>query len=209
MEKQKMTIHRALSELKLIDSKIEKQISELQPVAINQKGKKIGGFITEEEFKIRAESSYQSVTDLIDRKIAIKSKIVDSNSKTMVGVGGKQFTVADAISFKKIIETKKRLVNHLTARLKTETGNLNKNNEQVNANGLQIALHVVGGDQTKKDDTQAVATKKAYIDGNEFHLVDPLKIQDKINNLEKLTGDFEAEIDSVLSESNAVTFIEI
>ncbi len=209
MENNGMTIHRALSELKLIDAKIDKQISELQPVAINQKGKKISGFVTEEEFKTRAESSYQSVTDLIARKIAIKSKIVESNSKTTVKVGGKDFTVADAITFKKIVETKKKLITHLTNKLKTETGNLNKNNEQVNANGLSISLAVVGNDQSKKDETQAVAAKKAYIDGNEFHLVDPLKIQDKIASLEKETGDFEAEIDAVLSESNAVTIITI
>jgi len=84
MEKQKMTIHRALSELKLIDSKIEKQINEIIAVGIYQKGKNINGYISPDEFKSSAKSKYDSVNDLIARKCNIKSAIVDSNSKTNV-----------------------------------------------------------------------------------------------------------------------------
>lgn len=204
-----MTIHRALSELKLIDAKIEKQITELTPVAINQVGKKIGGYLSVEDFSTNAISAYQSVIDLIDRKIKIKSKIVESNSKVIVKVGGKDYTVADAITFKKVIETKKRLYAHLTLKFKQEQGNLNKQNEVINANGLQIALHVVGGDASKKDDQQATSANKAYVDGNSFALIDPLKIQDKITSLETEIGNFETEVDAVLSETNAVTTIDI
>lgn len=209
MEAQKMTIHRALSELKLIDAKITKQITELQPVAINQRLKKISGHITEEDFKTNVTSSYNSITDLIDRKLKIKSKIVESNSITQITVSGKTFTVADAITFKKIIEAKKSLSAMLKQRLTVMVGHLNKNNEQINANADNLALHVVGNDVTKKNDDQAVSTRKAYVDNNEFHLVDPLKIQDKINALEDETSKFETEVDAVLSESNAVTTINI
>lgn len=205
----KMTIHRALSELKLIDAKIEKQITELVPVAINQNGKKIGGYLSIEDFNTNAKSAYDSVTDLITRKIAIKSKIVESNSKTMVKVGNKDYTVANAITFKKVIEIKKRLLTHLTVKFRTEQGNLNKQNEIINVNGLQIAMHVVGNDATKKDDQQAVAVNKAYVDGNSFSLIDPLKIQDKIKELEIEIGNFETEVDAALSESNAITIINI
>lgn len=65
---EKMTIHRALSELKLIDAKIEKQINELIPSGVYQKGKLVEGYITEADFEKSAKSKFDSVNDLIERK---------------------------------------------------------------------------------------------------------------------------------------------
>ena len=76
---EKMTIHRALSELKLIDAKIEKQINEVLPSGIMQKGRLVNGFMQESEFEKNAKSKFDSVNDLIDRKNKIKSAIVTAN----------------------------------------------------------------------------------------------------------------------------------
>jgi len=40
-------------------------------------------------------------------------------------------------------------------------------------------------------------------------LFDPLKVAEKVEAMEKEVGDFEMEVDAVLSEINAVTFIEV
>jgi hypothetical protein len=58
-----------------------------------------------------------------------------------------------------------------------------------------------------KDDVESV--RKPYMEANEFHLFDPLSVDSKIEALEKEIGDFEAEVDAVLSEINAITIIEI
>ena len=47
------------------------------------------------------------------------------------------------------------------------------------------------------------------MDANEFHLFDPLKVAEKVESMEKEVADFEMEVDAVLSEINAVTFIEV
>ena len=96
---EKMTIHRGLSELKLIDSRIEKQITEISPVGINRKGKMVDNIYPEEDFRISATSKFQSMTDLIERKSKIKSAIVKSNGTTMVKVGEKEMTVSNATTF--------------------------------------------------------------------------------------------------------------
>lgn len=204
-----MTIHRALSELKLLDARIEKAITEVNPVAINQKGKKIDGHITEDDFKNSAMSSWQSVNDLIARKVAIKSKIVESNSKTMVKVGDKDYTVADAITFKKIIEHKTKLSTSLAARLRHVVGVMNKNNEQVNKNADQIVNASLSGDASKATKETVDNIAKPYLENNAFYLFDPLSIQEKITALETEAGTFSTEIDAVLSESNAVTIINL
>lgn len=206
---EKMTIHRALAELKLIDAKIQKAIDEVQPVEIHQKDKKIGGYMTQDEFKSQAESKYQSAIDLISRRTTIKSVIVKSNATTTLKVGEKEMTVANAITEKGNIASKKTLINILQARFKAATSRLNQQNEIVNKNCQIILEHTFGKDNTKVAASDMDSVRKPFMDSNEFHLFDPLKIQDKIAGMEKEVSEFEANIDAALSESNAVTFIEI
>ena len=88
-------------------------------------------------------------------------------------------------------------------------GELNKHNEAVNANVQRILEATFGKENVKvgKEDVESV--RKPYMDANEFHLFDPLKVAEKVEAMEKEVGDFEMEVDAVLSEINAVTFIEV
>lgn len=205
----KMTIHRGLSELKLIDARIEKQTAELNPVAIYQEGKKINGTLTVEEFGKDAQSKYDSVTDLISRKHAIKSAIVAANASTDVKIGEKTMKIADAISFKASIPVKKALLNKLKSSLSSGIANLNRTNEVVQNNAKQLLEAAVGKDTSKVDETTISSIQGPYIKANEVHLADPIKVSEKIATLEKEIGDFEAELDAALSEINATTFIEV
>ncbi len=208
-ETTKMTLHRALSELKLIDAKIEKKISSMEPLGLYQKDKNIGGFIKADDFTTAATSSYQSVNDLIERKIKIKSAIVKQNCNTMVKIAGKDISIADAITFKSVISFKAELLTHLQREYKKYTGDLNKKNEQVNANAEAILTAALGKDNVKSDSKDVDAIRTPYIKANEYHLSDPLEIAKKMAALETEIGDFASEVDAVLSEINAVTFISI
>jgi hypothetical protein len=209
MTKQKMTIHRALSELKLIDSKIEKQINEIVPSGIYQKGKLINNYVKEEDFSTSAKSKFDSVNDLIARKNAIKSAIVEANGVTKVKVSEKEMTIADAINFKAVVKFKKKLIETLKARQQQAVAQLNQQNTIVEQNVQRILEATFGKENVKagKDDVESV--RKPYMDANEFHLFDPLKVAEKVEAMEKEVGDFEMEVDAVLSEINAVTFIEV
>jgi NADPH:quinone reductase-like Zn-dependent oxidoreductase len=209
MEKQKMTIHRGLSELKLIDSKITSEIDIIRPLGVYQKGKLISGYLKEEDFSKQAQSSYDSINDLIKRKTLIKSAIVTANGVTKVSISGKEMTIADAINFKSVITFKKQLLNQLTSIHSASTGALNKNNEVVTANLNEILKHTFGKDNVKvsKEDVENVS--KPFLDANEFHLFDPIKTSEKIRELETEISTFEMEVDACLSEINAVTFIEV
>jgi hypothetical protein len=209
MEKTKMTIHRALSELKLIDAKIEKQINEIVPTGINQKGKLINNYIKEEDFKTSAQSKFDSVNDLIARKNAIKSAIVEANGKTKVKVAEKEMTIADAINFKAVVVFKKKLVETLKQRHTQAVAQMNQQNTIVEQNVQRILEATFGKENVKagKDDVESV--RKPYMEANEFHLFDPLEVAKKVEVMETEIGNFEADVDAVLSEINAVTFIEV
>jgi hypothetical protein len=49
--------------------------------------------------------------------------------------------------------------------------------------------------------------RQEYIENNTFDLVDPIGVSGKIQELENEINEFEAEIDAVLSTSNAMTMI--
>ena len=197
-----------MSELKLIDAKIEKAIASINPTGIYQKDKLINGQVKEEDFRSDAQSYYDSALDLMKRKTAIKSAIVQSNGVAVVTVGGEVMTVADAINAKVIIKFKKNLITTLSARHRQVVAGMNNNNGLVQQNCQKLLEAALGKDAVKagKDDVEAIS--KPYLAANEFHLFDPIKVEEKIKALEKEIGDFEADVDAVLSESNAVTFIE-
>jgi len=206
---EKITIHRALSELKLIDAKIAKNIQELVPCGIYQKDKLIEGFTKKEDFEKSARARLQSVHDLLKRKTLIKSAIVASNATTCVKIGEKEMTVADAITFKSVIVLKKELIDRLKGVYLNAQARMNKGNDTVNQNVQKLLEAALGKDNVKTGAGEVEAIRKPYLDANEFHLFDPLSVQERIDELEKETAEFESNVDSVLSEINAVTFIEI
>lgn len=92
-----MTITRALSELKMLDKRINRTVDDavLGGLMI---GKHIQhGFQNQEEVEKKAKADDQSIQALIKRRNAIKSAIVVSNATTMIDVAGVRMTVAEAI----------------------------------------------------------------------------------------------------------------
>lgn len=205
----RMTLHRALSELKIIDSRIEKGIEKIDPTGYMQKGKLVNSFLQKDEFDENAKSKLQSITDLIERKNKIKSAIVHANGKTMVKIGDKEMTIADAINFKGIVEFKRALINKLEGHLRINQGVINRENEKTNARALQLAVAALSKDNVKIGDADAIAITEPFIKVNEYHLVDPLGVEKLCEEMTDELDDFETEVDATLSEINAITIVEI
>jgi len=207
-----MTIHRALSELKLIDARIEKAINSVEPTGLMQLEKPVNGFISKEDFEKDVNAKYQSVTDLIERKNSIKSAIVKANGTTAVNIGEKTMTIADAINFKTVIVVKKNLINQLKSKHKGVIAKFTKENENVNNVALENAKIMIGkqgDDKVKPTDEDVRNIVEPFVKRNEFHLVDPLKVDELTEKLQIEVDNFEVEVDAVLSEINAITTIEI
>lgn len=208
---EKMTIHRALVDLKLIDSKIEKGILEIEPTGMMQQDKPVNGFYKKEDFESAAKAKLQSVLDLIERKTKIKSAIVISNGITMVEVSGKKMTVADAINYKNIIIFKKQLLSSLSKKHNQVKSKVQTENEKVNNVALENAKIMIGrqgDDKVKPTDDDVKAIVEPFVKRNELHLVDPLKVEVFVDKNTSEIELFEAEVDAVLSESNSLTTIE-
>jgi len=207
-----MTIHRALSELKLIDARIEKAINVVEPTGLIQLNKLVNGFYAKDDFEKDVKAKFQSVTDLIERKNSIKSAIVKANGATIVKVGEKKMTIADAINFKAVIAVKKTLIVQLIKKHNIVKAKFTQENEKISNVALENAKIMIGkqgDDRVKPNDEDVKNIVEPFVKRNEFHLVDPLKVEELIEKLQNEVNEFEAEVDAVLSEINAITIIEI
>lgn len=211
---EKMTIHRALSELKTLDDRIENAIrSTTYVLAVKHSAEKINGK-TVQNFKDDMRSGYQKATDLIARRDAMKRAVVLSNATTKVTIGGKEMTIAEAIEAKNHgMEFKSMLLRQMNSAYVTAQNELNRNGgETLEKKAEQYVLAVIAAqpkDSKMSVDSEAMKTlRKTYIENNTYDLVDPMDIAKVIEALDAEINEFNAEVDAALSCSNALTVIE-
>lgn len=206
---QQMSLHRVLSELKLIDKKINDKISSLELITV-KKGDKLLRNINEEEFIKNAKSSYESVEALIERRCNLKNALIIANANNHVSINGRTLTIAEAIDYKNITEYKKNLLKVLKDQYSRAIRNY-ENEDLKNNNALEELIKTAVGN--KNDNSESDALIKAMTDGymsrNTLSYVDPISIKNQIDKLQSEIDEFDSEIDSVLSEANARVTVEV
>ena len=214
MTTEKMTVHKALAELKNMDARIEKAIRNTTYVlAVKHSAEKINGK-TVANFKDDMRSGYQKVTDLIARRDAMKRAVVLSNATTKVQVGGKEYTVAEAIEAKNHgMEFKSALLHQMNSAYVSAQNELARNGgENLEKKAEQYILAVIAAqpkDSKISVDSDAIKMmRQQYIDNNTYDLVDPMDIAKVIEALDAEITEFNTEVDAALSVSNALTVIE-
>ena len=214
MTTEKMTVHKALAELKTMDDRISKAIRETTYVlAVKHSAEKING-VTVANFKEKMRSGYQKATDLIARRDAMKRAVVLSNATTKVKVGENEYTVAEAIEMKNHgMEFRSALLRQMNSAYVTAQNELNRNSgETLEKKAEQYVLAVIAAqpkDSKMSVDSEAMkALRKTYIENNTYDLVDPMDVAKIMETLDAEINEFNAEVDAALSVSNALTVIE-
>ena len=211
MTTEKMTVHKALAELKIIDDRIITSINDgVFCVANKHSNNKING-VTLDEYKDVMKGNYDKATDLIKRRNAIKRAVVLSNATTKVNINGVEYTVAEAIEMKNHgVEFDEMLYKELNNQYYGAQSVIKRQNgDDLEKRAEQYVIGIYGSKEGKTNTDDFEKTKRDFITANSYELVDPIKILDKINALEENIASFRAEVDAVLSTSNAITEIEI
>lgn len=207
-EAKRMTIHRALTELKMLQKRIEEANRAVIGVAAHRKSdKKING-VEINEFVKSMQSSYDKVVGLIDYRNRLKALVVASNAKTIVKVGSREMTVAEAIERKQSIQFEKNLLYTLLQQYNNAVQRVAKNNDELPEKLETYLINILGNKEKQTPEEVALHTE-TFMKRNEYELLDPLKVKKVIETLEETIDEFETEVDAVLSESNATTFIEV
>lgn len=214
MNKERLTVHRALAELKTIDSRITKAINTSKFVIANKhSNEKIDGKPIS-EVRENMKSAYQKVTDLIARRNAIKRAVVLSNANTNVVVNGVTYTVAEAIDMKNHgMELKNYLLCELERQKREAESVLTKNSgEAIEKKAEQYVLSVIQAQPKESkctvDDDSMKTLRVEYIKNNTYDLIDPVGVAKIMESLTDEIDAFNVEIDAALSVSNAITTIE-
>lgn len=206
-----MSLARALLELKTLDKRIEKAISEHRVYDLKQKkmgNKALISHLTLDDFEKEAMASSKSISDLIHYRRTLKSAVSFTNATTMVKFMGQEMSICDVIDYKKISDYNKTLLNKLKEQRAACERQVEFNRSHLDNQIQQMLLQNYGKDKkANADDYEAIS--KPLIEANETLLVDPLKSFHTINRLTKEIDEFEKEVDITLSEINARTMIKL
>lgn len=209
----KMSVTRALAELKRIDERVQRMIGESVFVSAvagkADKAKLLMGNDTVENAKAKIQSAYDKIQSEITKRALIKSKIVASNASTKITLGGVEMTVAEAIEMKKSIEMKAQLKISMQRQLSQANSVVTQQNQKLEQQIEQNLATIYGSDKSKYDATTFETVAKPQRDAKEASLLDPLDLASKIEALTEEISLVETELDFLLSESNARTEIEV
>ena len=211
MTTEKMTVHQALCDVKVANSKIEDAIAGATFVCANRANAMRVNGIKQEEYENNAKEDYQRINDLIRRTEAIKKAINQYNAEHKVMIGDKEYTVAEAIyMMQRGMENKKRLIHSMQRELNIADREIaSANGEKLDAAAERNAATQFGGEKNQKssDDYRQFINK--YKEENQLVLIDPLGIRDKIKELQDEVDGFTSKVDAAIQTANATTEITI
>jgi hypothetical protein len=149
--------------------------------------------------------SYYALTENQRR---IKAAVVLSNARTKVKIGGIEYTVAEAIERKAKLHHDETFLRLLKQQYTRQTERIDAENATL-PEKLETYLRSILGEKDKRSPEDIAMHTKAFDDRNKYELIDPCDISKQIEELEQAITNFKTEVDYILSESNATTFIEI
>jgi hypothetical protein len=159
-------------------------------------------------FEKNITSNLQSVLDLINERTKLKNLVHESNNLTSLKLCDKVMTVAQAVELKNEIEQKRSLRSCLQMQLTHANAKVANENEQLRVE-IEKAATAAFGNDGKVSAEQYSDISKPREEKNKRALIDPNNIQKVIEELTAEIQKFDEEIDFALSESNAVTMIEV
>ncbi len=201
---QKISVTRALVELKTLGKRIDKLTSELDLLCVSCKGE--GRDL--EAWASKAKTNYQKVSDLIKRRDVIKSQVLKSNSETTVSLGSRTYTVAEVIDLKQSLPFKQNVLEKMRSQRSSTKSHLELQQAAVRQK-LDRLLEIEFGKDTKSNVGNVATISDSYLAANRVELKDPIGIDKEIQKLEEEIEYIDKEADLVLSEINAVTHITV
>ena len=201
------TLTRALVELKLYDSKIEKAIKELKPVSYAINKIVVDYRQTKEEFLDNYKAQMQSVSDLRKNKTVLKNALMKANAETIVKIGDKEYTILEALNRKNDIRTEQLLISQLKNHLNNAIARTENIKNDIEAN-IEKTINSRSSSSSNQSKDYVQTIRDSYKDQMP-ELVNADVIEKLITEKEAEITEFIAEVDFALSEINAITKIKV
>ena len=205
-----MTIHEALGEIKLLEKRIQKAVSETTFISTKEDGvDKISGMSIPEYTSV-IKSQFDSITDMVRLYLTISKAIQVSNLSTKVTICDKEYTVAEAIFMK---QRGCSIMSLLPNKVANNLMNAQRKADLSNGELLDRAEHYILSMYSTKDiknlSDEQKKTKDDFIKNHTVSIFDPLNLSESSAKELESQMDFMSKVDIALSISNAKTEITI
>lgn len=216
MAKVSMSVQDALNKKKILEKRIKVLQEEIRNagsfiIYATKDADTIGG-LSREDAKASMKASFQKITSLMSNLKALKIAVNANNATTTVVIGGKTYTIADAIAEKRNIISELTFIKAITEQLNANVQRVASINADVNS-PEKLQKHVSSTlselSEEMKTDEMVEKLKQSYIDRNQVFLVDPNNINDYICTEMDRIEKFDEQVDTALTVSNINTVIEV
>lgn len=211
---EKMTLTRALAELKSLSARVENAINADFILVTQGQGDRrrlvsSKGSFTIPDVESRLKSNLQKARDLIDRYTVIKRAVIKANAETTVTVNGETMTIAEAIEKKRSIDMEISLLRNLRQQNYEATKVMESLDSKMNASIEANLNQIYGAERSKIAEDSIKVVSDAKRRELEPSSLNPNNLEDLIEKLGDGISKFQLEVDFCLSEVNAKTTIEI
>jgi uncharacterized small protein (DUF1192 family) len=198
------TITKSLSLLKTLKARYDKEIGNLECIAVKHgtKLRRPYSSYKPEDFKKNSLSQIQSVEALEKRIIEIKTKIDQANATTKVKIGGREMTIQEALVEKSFIGLKKMRLQEYKRQLMFAREEFD---QAIEENKKRVEKIV----QDKADKAAEEEVVKSVELAYPVEMIDASSLSERIKSLESEIEEFESNVDYALSEVNSITHIEV
>lgn len=208
MNHETMSVHEAMAAIKMLDKRLDTLAQGTYVFTNKHSNTKINGLPKEEIVK-QIAATHDSAVDTIARRRAIKAALSKSNASTMVVIGGKQYTVAEAIEMKRSYSTYMlSYIANWQNQMVVAKRQCDKTNAELEKRADEYVVGLIGSKEKVNSD-DAMPLRQAYINANTMEVVTDERIAEYVQKLQEELDTFEAEVDAKLSISNAITMIEV
>lgn len=201
------TLTRALVELKLYDSKIQKAIQELKPVSYSINKIVVDYRQTADEFVKNYNAQMQSIQDLRNNKVILKNALMKANAETKLKIGEKEYTILEALNRKTDIQTEQYLINTLKQHLNVAVSKSNQIKDAVESN-IEKTINSKSSSSGNQSKDYIQTVRESYKDQLP-ELVNADVVEKLVKEKEEEIAEFISEVDFALSEVNAITKISV
>ena len=213
-----ITIHRALSQLKTTQARIEDKFEKDIYVSSTIGKTNMAEGRPVDAVKREILANFDSMQQLLKNYQTLKLAIIRSNSgiteeSTNIKTGmveGMELTVAEAIAIQKyVLPLESQFVRRLENQLNNAKRTIEMTNSQANTEITSVLEALYNKDSKNLDPSQVNTITEAYQQNKFRQLVDPLDLADKIRKLRDKLDALSVGVDAFLSESNAISHINV
>lgn len=215
---EQMLVCNALDERDFLRKKIISAINSASFIACKRvKDEKVRttGYTDPKTFESEAKSTYQSITDMIDRYNRLDTAITLANASTDIKLSdGTVMTRAAAISMRKALvgdtstDFTGKLINVLERQFASVSATANELNAKADRELEQYKDNMTSGDKAKELTPAVTQTLESLVADNRADIIDPIGVEKEIKKLEDKYETLKKELDSAIKVSNATTFVE-